>query len=126
MIYAFCKNVDNQEQKNTSQNILKSAILEQKLLLSEVSLYEFAFVSQKLQESKDITKSNLDFLSKYIKTVDVCSDVIAMMNLTSSYKNSFDVYHIVFSNAYNCSKLITFDKGFDQFRGYTKVEIEVL
>jgi len=38
LIYAFCKNVDNLEQKNLSQEILRHTISQQKLLLSEIVL----------------------------------------------------------------------------------------
>ena len=89
LIYAFCKNVDNQEQKNISQNILKSTIAEQSLLLSEISLYEFAFVSQKLKESTFVIEANLDYLSKYVKVADISNDVVSMMNQTKGYKKLF-------------------------------------
>ncbi len=126
LIYAFCKNVDNLEQKKLSQEILKSAIASNKLLISEIVLYEFAFVSQKLKESNDIIKMNLDFLSKYIKRADICSEAITLMSETSSYKHSFDAYHIAFGNYFNCSELVTFDNGFKQFCDYSKMKITIV
>lgn len=126
LIYAFCKNVDNSEQKKLSQEILKSAIASNKLLISEIVLYEFAFVSQKLKESNDVIKMNLDFLSKYIKSADVHSETISLMSKISSYKHSFDTYHIVFSNYFNCSELVTFDSGFNQFCDYSKTKITIV
>lgn len=122
LIYAFCKNVDNLEQKKHSQEILKSAIASNKLLLSEIVLYEFAFVSLKLKESNDVVKMNLDFLSKYIKSADVHSEAITLMSKISSYKHSFDTYHIYF----NCSELVTFDSGFKQFCDYSKTKITIV
>jgi len=126
LIYAFCKNVDNLEQKKLSQEILKSAITSSKFLISEIVLYEFAFVSQKLKESNDVIKMNLDFLSKYVKSADVHSETITLMNKISSYKHSFDTYHIAFGNYFNCSELVTFDSGFKQFCDYSKTKITIV
>lgn len=126
LIYAFCKNVDDSEQKKLSQEILKSAIASNKLLISEIALYEFAFVSQKLKEPNNVIKLNLDFLSKYVKNADVHSETITLMSKISSYKHSFDTYHIAFSNYFNCSELVTFDSGFKQFCDFSKTKIRLV
>jgi len=67
-IYAFCNNVDDQNQKVISQKILREAVKEKK----------------------------------------------------------FDVYHVCFSNYYNCHELVTFDKGFNRFRDFSMTDIRVL
>jgi len=126
LIYAFCKNVDNLEQKNLLQEILRHTISQQKLLLSEIVLYEFAFISKKLEEASDVIQTNLEFLSKYAKRADIHNEVIDLMKSKDSYRHSFDSYHIVFSNFFNCSELITFDKGFKQFSDYSKAKIKIL
>jgi len=48
-IYAFCNNVDDQNQKAISQEILREAVKEKKLVVSELILYEFAFVARKIK-----------------------------------------------------------------------------
>ena len=126
LIYAFCKNVDNVEQKKISQEILKSAISQQKLILSEVILYEFAFVSKKLKESTYAIQANLAYLLKYVKEANIHNEVIELMNKIDSYKHSFDSYHIVFSDFFKCSEFITFDNGFQQFSKYAKTKIKII
>ncbi len=126
LIYAFCKNVDNNEQKKISQEILKSSILEKTLLLSQIVLYEFAFVCAKLKESQETIKLNLEFLSKYVKNADIQDDVLNLIQKTSSYKHSFDAYHVCFSNNFECTELVTFDNGFKQFMENSKTKIKIL
>ena len=126
LIYAFCKNVDNEAQKRISQEILRETVSQQKLLLSEIVLYEFAFVSKKLEEDYEVIDENISFLSKYVKKADIYNEVIEFMKKTNSYKCSFDVYHIVFSNSFSCSQLITFDSGFKKFNSYSKTKIKIL
>ena len=125
LIYAFCKNVDNIKQQKISQNILKTAIKNKNLLLSEVILYEFAFVSKKLEEIPQVIDNNLEFLSKYVRSCNIYDDVIELMKITNSYKYSFDCYHTVFSNYFN-AELITFDAGFKRFKKYSQNKITIL
>jgi predicted nucleic acid-binding protein len=126
LVYAFCKNIDDQEQKRISQEILKSSISNKTLLLSAIVLYEFSFVCKKLKESDETIKLNLEFLSKYTKNADIQDDVIDLMQKTSSYKHSFDAYHICFSNHFNCTELVTFDNGFKRFNNYSKTDINIV
>ncbi len=126
-IYAFCKNVDNQEQKSISQKILKDAVIQKKLLVSELILYEFAFVAKKLKEEEKNIIENLRFLSKYkYPSPDISDTIINLLEKKSVFKDSFDVYHICFSNYYNSSELITFDSGFKKFKDFSITNIRVL
>lgn len=126
-IYAFCKNVDNKEQKAISQKILKDAVSQKKLIVSELILYEFAFVAKKLKENENSIIENLQFLSKYkYNSPDISDTVINILEKKSVFKDSFDVYHICFSNYYNCSELITFDSGFKKFKDFSITNIKVL
>lgn len=126
LIYAFCKNVDNEEQKKISQEILKSSIIDKTLLLSEIILYEFAFICTKLKESQETIKLNLEFLTKYVKNADIQDDVMCLMQETSTYKHSFDAYHVCFSNKFECAELVTFDNGFKQFEKNSETKIKIL
>ena len=60
-IYAFCQNVDNALQKELSQKLLKQYASSQELVISEVILYEFAFISKKLDEDIGIIQKNLEW-----------------------------------------------------------------
>lgn len=75
LVYAFCKNVDDENQKQKAQEILKESIISKQLLvLSEISLYEFAFICKKLEEKLEVINDNIDFLSRYIKNKLVTFD----------------------------------------------------
>lgn len=127
LVYALCKNVDDVQQKEISQNILKTTVKNGNLLLSEISLYEYAFVSKKLGENEAVICENLKFLQTYCKPVNnIEKDVIQLMFDTSTYKQSFDAYHMCFCKYYNCDKLVTFDVGFKKFNNYFNIEIEIL
>ena len=126
-IYAFCNNVDNQEQKKISQQILKEAVSKKNLIVSELVLYEFAFVAKKLKEKEKSIVDNLQFLSKYkYDSPNISDTVINLLEKKSVFKDSFDVYHICFSNFYNCKELITFDNGFKKFNDFSITNIKVL
>ncbi|WP_418185572.1 type II toxin-antitoxin system VapC family toxin [Aliarcobacter vitoriensis] len=126
LIYAFCKNVDDFEQKKMAQSILRNTIISEELLLSEISLYEFAFVCKKQEEDESVINENLVFLSKYVKSANIYTKVIDFINKSKSYKQSFDSFHIVFADYFSCSKIITFDKGFKKYNKFTKLKIELL
>ena len=49
LIYAFCKNLDNKEQQDISLRLFDEAIENQNLIVSELILCEFAFISNKLK-----------------------------------------------------------------------------
>jgi len=123
-VYAFCKNVDDEEQKVLSQNLLKDKILHKKLIISEIILYEFAFVCHKLKEDPINIQNNLEFLSKYLKPIEnkIHIRVLDIFSKTLRYKDSFDIFHLAFSEYYNL-KLITFDRGFKNLTNLTKNEI---
>ncbi len=60
LIYAFTKNVDDEKQKNISVQMVGEAIEKGDLIVSELILCEFAFISNKLKET-----------SLYISSFDV-------------------------------------------------------
>ena len=124
LIYAFSKNIDDQRQKDISVKLLGEAIENESLILSELILCEFAFISNKLKENKEEIDDNLEFLSEYLKPTDVSihQRMLEILKETSLYISSFDVYHLAFSEYYN-AKLITFDKGFKKLKKLSKIEL---
>jgi len=125
-IYAFCKNIDNQEQKEISQKLLKDRASNNNLLVSEIILYEFAFSCKKLKEDPITIQKNLKFLSRYVKSIDINihTRVLEIFENTNLYNSSFDVFHLAFCEYNNC-KLITFDKGFKKLQNISKIEIMI-
>jgi len=125
-IYAFCHNIDNQDQKELSQKMLKDRASNNSLLISEIILYEFAFICKKLKEDPISIQKNLNFLSRYVKSTDINihKRVLEIFEKTSSYSHSFDIFHLAFCEHNNC-KLVTFDKGFKKLKNISKIEIDI-
>ena len=125
-IYAFCKNIDDKNQKEISQQLLKDKASNNNLLVSEIILYEFAFSCKKLKEDPIIIQKNLKFLSRYVKSTDinVHKRVLEIFENTNLYNSSFDIFHLAFCEENNC-KLVTFDKGFKKLQAISKIEIDI-
>jgi len=125
-VYGFSKNVDDINQKEISQKLLKEAVKTNKLLVSEIILYEFAFISKKIKEDENVIQNNLEFLSKYVKSIDnsIHKRVLQIFDKTNLYNSSFDLFHLAFAEFYE-AKLITFDKGFKKLKKITTIEIEI-
>ncbi len=125
-IYAFCKNIDDKNQKEISQKLLKDRASNNNLLVSEIILYEFAFSCKKLKEDPITIQKNLKFLSRYVKHTDinVHKRVLEIFENTNLYNSSFDVFHLAFCEENKC-KLITFDKGFKKLQAISKIEINI-
>ncbi len=90
LVYAFCKNVDDEIQKQKAQEILKETIISKQLILSEISLYEFAFICKKLKEELEVINDNIDFLSRYIKNKLVTFDK-GFKNFIKSSKTNIEI-----------------------------------
>lgn len=126
LIYAFCKNIDNQKQQAISVKLFDEAIENQNLIVSELILCEFAFISNKLKEEKNDIDDNLKFLSTFLKqsNPNINLRMTEILKETSLYISSFDVNHLAFCEYHN-SKLFTFDKGFKKLQTLSKVEIVI-
>ena len=127
-VYALSKNVDDLSQKEKALYYLREAIKENSLIVSEIVLYEFAFVSKKLCEEPKSINDNLEFIADFVErpTEDIFSKVLKFMSKHNLYRHSFDVYHLIFSENISCKRFITFDKGFKKLQKYTDIEIEIL
>jgi len=124
LIYAFCTNVDNTEQQDISVKLFNEAIENQNLIVSELVLCEFAFISNKLKESKNDIDDNLKFLSDFLKqsNVEINQRMRKILKDTNLYISSFDVHHLAFSEYYN-ARLFTFDKGFKKLQNISQIEL---
>ncbi len=126
-VYAFCKNVDDENQKEISIKLIKESLQNNTMLASEMILYEFAFVSNKLQEEDAVIEQNLKFIAQFVKPTspNVYKRVMDMWKKGKYYSSSFDVFHLAFCEENDCS-LVTFDKGFKKLQKHTNVKIEIL
>jgi predicted nucleic acid-binding protein len=127
-IYALSQNVDDISQKEKALGYLRKSIEKDELITSEVVLYEFAFVSKKLDEESKNINENLEFIADFVQKPNnnLFVKVIEFMSKYELYRHSFDIYHICFSNDFGCDRFITFDKGFKKLQKYVNIEIEIL
>jgi len=128
LLYATFSQVDTPTQQEQAIEILKGLINNESLLLSNLNLLEYAFVMKKAKEDNSKIQSALKLFKLFVKDEKegFNSQLIDILDNDYAFKNSFDLYHIAFANAYSCKKLITFDKGFKKFRDIFDVNIEVL
>ena len=71
LIYIFALGIDTLKQRDLSIKLFDEAIKNKNLVLSEISLYEFAFTCKKLKEDPITIQRNLEFLSRYVKATDI-------------------------------------------------------
>lgn len=126
LIYAFTKNVDDKKQKDVSVKLVEEAISNDTLIVSELILSEFAFISNKINEDKNDIDDNLEFLSTFLQPSNfiINQRMLEILKATSLYISSFDVYHLAFAEYHN-SRLFTFDKGFKKLQNISKIEIDI-
>jgi predicted nucleic acid-binding protein len=126
LVYIFALGIDTLKQRDISIKLFDEAIKNRNLVLSEITLYEFAFTCKKLKEDPITIQKNLKFLSRYVKAtnINIHKRVIDIFESTSLYNSSFDIFHLAFCEYNNC-KLVTFDKGFRKLQETAKIEIEI-
>ncbi len=126
LIYAFTKNIDNAKQGKISTALVEEALNTETLVVSEVTLCEFAFVSAKMNETKNDIDNNLEFLSSFLQPSNIVVNerVLEILKDKSLYTSSFDIFHLAFAEYHNV-KLVTFDKGFNKLQSISKIEIDI-
>ena len=126
LIYAFAKNIDDNKQGEISTLLVEEALNTETLIVSEITLCEFAFVSAKMNENKNDIDDNLEFLSLFLQpsNIIVSQRVLEILKNKSLYISSFDIFHLAFAEYHNV-KLVTFDKGFNKLHAISKVEIDI-
>jgi predicted nucleic acid-binding protein len=127
LIYGFVKNVDDKHKQQTSINLIENALSSNSFVVSEIVLYEFAFVANKLEEKKENIDSYLKFLSTFSKQSNsmIANRTLELLNKSGLYKSSFDINHLAFCEFYEL-ELITFDKGFKSLAKYSDTKIRLL
>ena len=127
LIYGFVKNVDDKHQQQTSINLIENALSSDSFVISDIVLYEFAFVAKKLEEKKENIDNFLKFLSTFSKQSNsmIANRTLELLNESSLYKSSFDINHLAFCEFYEL-ELVTFDKGFKSLSKYSDTKIRLL
>ncbi len=127
LFFAFLNNVDNPKQQETSIALIKEHLENKQVILSEILLYEYAFVSKKLKEDTSDINDRLNFLINFIEPSPIIyKRTMEIIDSNNFHKNSFDAYHLAFAEYYSCDKLITFDKDYKKLEDIAKIEINIL
>ena len=118
LLYATLSIVDTPSQQTLAIKILQDLIEKNSLILSNLTLLEYVFVMRKAKEDEEKINSALEIFSNFVKEEkeDFNKKLMQELNNNLSFKNSFDLYHLIFAKSYKCQKLITFDKGFKKFK----------
>jgi len=115
--------------KEKSLKLLEKYAKEGKLVLSTLTLQEFAFTLAKLKVDSEIIRKDSDF---YMGFVSVEQDVFTLKKAIElccreDYcKNINDVIHLLLAEKSKCKRLITFDSDFKRLEQYSDVLIDVL
>jgi predicted nucleic acid-binding protein len=127
LIYGFVKNVDNKHQQKISIDLIEKALNNNSLLISDIVLFEFAFIAQKLDEKKENIDSFLKFLSNFTKESNsfITKKTLEFLEKSNLYKSSFDLNHLAFCDFYKL-ELLTFDKGFKSLDKISNTKITIL
>ena len=128
LLYATLTKVDTISQQKRAIEIIEELIEDKEILLSNLSLLEYAFVMSKAKEDKEKIESALELFQLFVKDEKKGFNklLVEFLNSSYSFKNSFDLYHVIFANSYNCEKIITFDRGFKKFYDIFNIKIEIL
>jgi predicted nucleic acid-binding protein len=128
LLYATLTKVDTISQQKIAIEIIEELIEDKEILLSNLSLLEYAFVMSKAKEDKEKIESALELFQLFVKDEKKGFNklLVEILNSSYSFKNSFDLYHVIFANSYNCEKIITFDRGFKKFYDIFNIKIEIL
>ncbi len=128
LLYATLSVVDTQTQQDKAIEIVTELIDNETLLLSNLNILEYVFVMKKAKEDNEKIENALNVFQAFVKDekINFKQDLMRLLNNNYAFKNSFDLYHVAFANAYNCQKLLTFDKGFKKFKNICDVDIDIL
>ena len=126
LLYAFMRNVDSEDRKELATSLIEEAIENRTLIVSKITLCEFAYVSRQLSEEQNNIDKNLKFISKFLQlsNFNINQRMIKILNKTKLHISSFDSYHLAFAEYYH-AKLFTFDDNFENFKDIAKVEIDI-
>jgi len=116
------------EKQKVSTDLIDNSVVNNELIISSLTMQEFVFGLAKNNLDKIIIKKFYDQFKSLIVSgysQEIFDEAIELANNLNYFRNINDCIHIKFAEKY-CEKIITFDKDFERFRHYTKLEIEIL
>lgn len=125
LIY-FSINQDMEKQTLADERI-RSALVDNKLIVSPLVMTEYIFVLAKLKQL-EYQSDTLSFFQNFVQGSLDGGDVISAYKLCSAInacKNINDALHLRYAERH-CEKIITFDRDFNRFKPHASIDIEVL
>jgi len=111
-----------------SQSIILDLFEKNKLLISPLTLQELVFTLSKLKIDIERTKQIYFLFQQFCENeidkalVDSAFEIVSTLDFG---KNINDVIHLKFAEKY-CTKLLTFDKDFNNLKQYSSIDIQIL
>jgi len=116
------------EKQKLSTDLIDYSVENNELIISSLVMQEFVYGLAKNNLDKFTIKKIYDQFKTLIfsnHSQEIFEEAIELATALNYFRNINDCIHIKFAEKH-CEKLITFDKDFEQFRPYTKLEIEIL
>lgn len=111
-----------------SQSIIRDLFEKNKLLISPLTLQELVFTLSKLKIEIERIKQIYFLFQHFCQNeidkalVDSAFEIVSKLDFG---KNINDVIHLKFAEKY-CTKLLTFDKDFNNLKQYSSIDIQIL
>ena len=127
LIYASVE--QNPQKKERSIELLDTLISQKQLVLSTLTLQEFAFTMAKLGLDHEVIRQDCDFYFAYVSVesdYSIMQEAIGLCCEQNFCKNINDVMHLLLAQKEKCKKLMSYDRDFKRLSAVCDVEIEVL
>ncbi|MBF0235166.1 MAG: type II toxin-antitoxin system VapC family toxin [Desulfamplus sp.] len=126
LIYATVNQDDGK--RLLSQDKIRDAERNKRLLISPLSIQEFSFVLRKLSIPDDAIFQKASFFLNFCHHNIDCTllaEACELASIANSYQSINDTIHLKFAERY-ARKLVTFDSDFKRFARFTTIDLEIL
>lgn len=126
LIYSLVK-LDREKSAQSSKMILE-AIDRDEFFVSSLVISEFIHIMNKLKQNKELIDNAVNTFIQYtdgLIDVDLIIQAYAICSKAKACINFQDSIHIAIAEKF-CEKIITFNKDFRKYKGYSNNEIQIL
>ena len=127
LIYASVE--QDPQKKERSIDLLDTLISQKQLVLSTLTLQEFAFTMAKLGMDHEVIGRDCDFYFGYVSVesdYSIMQEAIRLCCEQNFCKNINDVMHLLLAQKAKCKRLMSYDRDFRKLSAVCDVENEVL
>jgi predicted nucleic acid-binding protein len=127
-VLVYCIIPQNSEKQEKAIAVVERALLDNEFTISPLVLSELVYVLSKLNADESLLFQNIELYSRFISheiSADIVWDAFKASHLHNDTKHINDIIHIKYAERY-CTKIFTFDKGYEKFKNYADVEVIIL